>query len=407
VTIHHALRAIFACATVAAPLLTGLVGGCAASSPGTQGTVTCGTEAREKIDCTSEVSYQGSNIEGGVSVLQFASANAKSEQIALRRVDEETERFIAMQTRLCRDYNACVIEKEAYQREAREIRDRVGKIPMLAEAMKNAKTDGERQQALDELYRGTVRDEFRIEEVSFRMSMNASLPESAGGGETTVFPGAPLPTKSRVYFEVDVSKEAHVYIFQKSPSGEVTVLFPNSAIGTSNPLPGGQRARIPSGDKRFVLNDKDIGVENVFVAVSREPIANLDASLRRVASEQISSIKDDNLLQSFTTIEPAATTAAASPSKPCKTRALELEGGGGPTCSRSRGLDLEGEPSGGGSSGGNSGKSASSFSARTEPGDGMIVKVFPFDHTTEQAFAAKRAQYKPAKVRTRGDILLE
>lgn len=405
-TLHTAIRAILACATVAAPLWVGWVAGCSAAPPN-QGPVTCGTETREKIDCTSEVSYQGSNIQGGVSVLQFASANAKSEEVALRRVDEETERFIAMQTRLCRDYNACVIERDAYQREAREIRDRVGKIPVLAEAMKNAKTDDERQQALDQLYRSTVRDEYRVEEVSFRMAMNAILPESAGGTETTVFPGAPLPTKARVSFEIDVSKDAHVYIFQKSPSGELTVLFPNSAIGTSNPLRGGQRARIPAGDKRFVLNDKDLGMENVYVAVSREPLSNLEASLRRVASEQISSIKDDNLLQSFTAIEPEASTASSSSNKGCKTRALELEGGSDGKCSRSRGLDLEGEPSGGGSSGGNSSSTATSFSARTEAGDGMIVKVFPFEHTTEQGFTVKKAQYQPKKPKSRGALIIE
>jgi hypothetical protein len=390
------------------------VAGCSAAGTPNQGPVTCGTESREKIDCSSEVSYQGSNIQGGVSVLQFASANAKSEEVALRRVDEETERFIAMQTRLCRDYNACVIEKDAYQREAREIRDRVGKIPVLAEAMKNAKTDDERQQALDQLYRSTVRDEYRVEEVSFRMAMNAILPSSAGGMETTVFPGAPLPTNARVSFEIDVSKDAHVYIFQKSPSGELTVLFPNSAIGTANPLRGGQRQRIPTGDKRFVLNDKDLGIENVYVAVSREPLSNLEASLQRVATDKISSIKDDNLLQSFTAIESTASTAStasSSSSAGCKTtRALELEGGGDGKCSRSRGLDLEGEPSGGGSSGGNgSSSTATSFSARTEAGDGMIVKVFPFEHTTEQGFAAKRAQYQPKKpkVKTRGDVMIE
>ena len=401
-TLHNAIRAILACATFAAPLWVGWVAGCSAGTPN-QGPVTCGAESREKIDCTSEVSYQGSNIQGGVSVLQFASANAKSEEVALRRVDEETERFIAMQTRLCRDYNACVIEKDAYQSEAREIRDRVGKIPVLAEAMKNAKTDDERQQALDQLYRGTVRDEYRIEEVSFRMAMNAILPSSAGCLETTVLPGAPLPTNARVSFEIDVSKDAHVYIFQKSPSGELTVLFPNKAIGTSNPLRGGKRARIPAGDKRFVLNDKDLGVENVYVAVSREPLSSLEASLQRVASDKISSIKDDNLLQSFTAIESTASTASSGSSAGCKaTRALALEGGGDGKCSRSRGFDVEGEPSGGGSSG-----TATSFSARTEPGDGMIVKVFPFEHTTEQEFAAKRAQYQPKKPKSRGALIIE
>ena len=400
---HTAIRAWLASAPVAAPLgllWLGSAAGCSPLPSPNQGSVMCGAEARERIDCSSEIAYQGSTTQGGLSVLQFASANAKSEQVALRRVDEETERYVAMQTRLCRDYNACAIDQATYQRDTRDVRERVGRLPALTDAMKNAKTEEARQVAIDELYRGTVRDEYRVEEVSFRMAMNAILPETAGGGETTVLPGAPLPTKARVAFEIDVSKDAHVYLFQKAPNGEVSVLFPNSAIGTSNPLRSGQRVRIPGGDKRFILNDKDVGVERVYIAVSRQPIANLDASLRRVTSGQIASIQDDNLLQSFAQLE-----VSEGSGKPCATRALELDTAsqGATKCASTRGFDIEEEPSGGGSGG----SSTASFAARTEAGDSMIVKVFSFEHTTEAGFAGRKAQFAIKKPRTRGDLLIE
>jgi hypothetical protein len=361
--------------------------------------VTCGSETRERVDCSSEVSYQGANIEGGFGVTQIVSANAKHEEVALRRVDEETERFIAMQTRLCRDYNACVLDKDTYQREARAIRDRVGKIPELAQAVKNAKTDDDRKQALDELYRGTVRDEYRVEEITFRMAMKAALPKSLGGEEIAVRPGAPIPTGARVAFDISVSKDAHLYIFQKSPDGGVTVLFPNQRIGTANPLKAQDRVTIPPDGKRFVVNDKDLGLEHIYIAVSKDAIPNLAESLRKAASADATSIKDDDLLQSFTALDiPAGQKCDGS-----KQRALQLEGdppasGGGSGCTRQRGLSYEDDARGGG---------GGSIAARTEPGDSRIVKVFPFEHTTEPDYLAKRQQGGGGKPKTREAVMLE
>ena len=374
-------RALAASASVA---LVALVAACSGTSP-PPGPVSCGGEARQPIDCSSEVAYQGARTQGGFGVMQLASANAKHEELALRRVDEETERFIAMQTRLCRDYNACVLDKDGYQREARAIRDRVSRVPELAQALKNAKGDDERKRILDDLYRGTVRDEYRVEEIVFRMAMTAALPETVGGGEIAVRPGAPVPTKARVAFDLDVSRDAYVYIFQKSPEGGVTVLFPNSRIGTQNPLKANERATIPSGGKRFVVNDKDLGLEHIYVAVSKDPIPNLDESLRKAAASDVASIKDDELLGSFAALD--------APAADCgKSRGLDLEGGSGtpasgPVCTKARGLEHE-DAAGGGS-----------FSLRTEPGDSHIVKSFPFEHTTEQAYLAKRSTSSRPKTR--------
>jgi hypothetical protein len=388
----------------AALVLTAVISGAGCGSTQPTGPVTCGSESRERVDCTSEVSYQGAHTEGGFGIQQMVSANAKHEEVALRRVDEETERFISMQTRLCRDYNACVLDRETYTKETRIIRDRVQKVPALADAVKNAKSDEERRQALNELYQTTVSDEHRVEEVSFRLSMDAILPDSVGGGQVVIKPGMPLPTKARVAFELDVSKDAHVYIFQKAPDGAVTVLFPNAKIGTANPLKGGQRARIPGGDKRFVVNDKDLGIENVFVAVSYKPLSNLEASLARFSNEKATSIKEDNLLQSFTTIEDSS--VASRPECKQKTRALELEGAAPApgSCSQSRGLMLEGPAESGGGGGGTT--PPASMSAVTEAGDGLIVKVFSFEHTTEQNYAQAKAAVS-SRPKTRGDVLTE
>jgi hypothetical protein len=374
---------------LAATSLAALIASCGAAKTPTD--VACaGGETRTQIDCSSEISYQGYSTKGGFGVMNLASGEAKHEDIALRRVDENTEQFVAMQTRLCRDYNACVLDKDAYAQEARTIRERLGRVPALISAIRSAGSDDERRRAIDELYRDTVPEDKRVEEVTFRLGMDAELPDSAGGGKVGMRPGMPLPTNAKVAFTVEVSPEAYLYIFQKAPGGGITVLFPDERIGTQNPLRGG--ARIPTGSMRFRLNDQDVGTEQVFIAASRKPIPNLEASLKRVSSGQIESMKDDSLLKSFDRVP------AEEPKTKCRAFVLDT-GSQDSGCTRSRGLVLEDSD---GSSSSSSSTASPAIAARTEPGDDVIVKVFAFNHTTEPQYVAMAKEGK-----TRGGNILE
>jgi len=389
---------------LAATLSAGVVSCGPPSQKGAQAgeEVSCPSGPRKARDCTSEVQYSGSKTEGSLSVASLGGGSAKHEEVALRRVDEETERFIATQNQLCRDYNSCALGVDDYNREAKEIRDRVSRIPALKEALKNAKSDAERTKIIDELYRGTVPDDKRTEEVTFRLGMEAKLPDSVGGGYVDVRPQMPLPTNARVAFTVNVSPQAFVYIFQKAPNGSLTTLFPDERIGTQNPLAGGQAARIPSGKMSFRLNEKDLGVENVYIAVSRKPLERLEQALARVSSGKVEKIGDDTMLQSFSALPQPA--AGAAP-QGC-TRALELDApappGGG--CRKSRGLELD---DGGGSPHTPGGGAPPTFAVRTEPGDDLIVKVFCFQHLSEQDYQAKLNQGTKPETKTRGGVILE
>jgi hypothetical protein len=353
----------------------------ACSSAATPEVSGCGDKPRERIDCSSEIAYQGSKTEGGFGVAGLASGGAGNETRALRRVDEETERFIAMQSRLCRDYNACVLDADTYARESKQIRERVTRIPELAAAVRSAPSETERVRAMDELYRSAVPEERRPEEVSFRFEMKAELPASAGGKRFAVAPGDMLPTGARVSFEVSVSADAHVYIFQSSPKSGLTVLFPDARIGTQNPLREGQIAAIPGGKQSFRLDDKDLGTERVFIAVSRERVANLDDALARVASGKVNALADDAVLARVGGMDEGG-------ADKCKTRGLVLDTGTPAGCARSRGLVLDG-PS----------EEGASIAARTEPGDDLIVKVLPFQHVAELGYTP------PA--RARGAVIQE
>jgi hypothetical protein len=363
-------------------------------SGGTLGPTQCGAETRQQIDCSSEISYQGINTAGGLSVANLGGGHAKYEETALRRVDEQTERFFAMQSRLCRDYNACVLDKDSYVRQKNEILDRIFEVPKLGEQIKNAKSEDERSKLLDALYRKTVPADQRPEEVTFTLALEADLPN---GQHINVLPGASLPTDTRVAFNVGVSAEAWVYIFQKAPNGGLTVLFPNDKIGTKNPLPANVSARIPSGTNRFRLNDKDIGTEKIYIAVSRSEITKLSDAMSRVNAGQITSIAGDGTLQSIGNVDDSG-----GPTKTCS-RGLELDAAPPPTggCTKSRGLELDGGDSGAPAT------TAPSLAARTEPGDSMIVKVFSFEHLTAEQFAAKGNKVGGAPSRSRGAVIEE
>jgi len=156
---------------------------------------------------------------------------------------------------------------------------------------------------------------------------------------------------------VQVSRPAHVYLFQKSATGAVNVLFPDVRIALGNPLQPGAQLRIPQGAASFKLNDQDIGSESVYMVASLKPVAGLgapqDAARTAPSSKAVSEV---------TSIDPA-----------CRSRSLALEeapsGGGG--CVRSRGLVLDTSTAG----------AEPSLATTTEAGDDVVATVFTFQHT--------------------------
>ena len=383
-------RGFFQLSSGAAAVAT-IVLASAACTVKTASNVDCSGEQRPSVDCSSEVSYQGYKADGGFGIMNLAQGAAKFEETALRRINEATERFITVQTRLCRDYNACALDKDQYNSESKDIREKLEKVPVLVDKVKAAASDDDRVVALDSLYRHTVPSEQRVEEVALRLALEADLPPDAGGQRITVRPGAPLPTDARVWFWVEVMPQAYVYIFQKSAKGEVTVLFPDERIGTTNPLAGETKVRIPNGDLKFKVNDKDMGVEHVYFAASRKPLSSLDQALARVREGKTTTIGQDKLLAGF---EALPTTGSVDR----KCRGLELDVAPTSGCSRQRGLELD--VSGGFGEG-------SSIGAVTEPGDNLIVYSFTFEHTTLAGYGDAAKRYTSQAPKTRGGVILE
>lgn len=338
-----------ACASLAAACGGG---GSEAKAP-----VQCGGEARVQLDCSSEFKYEGRNIEGGFSALGVGSANAKTDEVALRQIDQQTEQYAAQARRLCDEYNSCVLDKDTYATRSENLRRRMSKVPELYDGVKGAANDDARRKALADAYQQLVPDAER-RELSFELSVRAKKPNDASA--TSIGSGASLPTNTRVSFSLRVSRPAHVYLFQKSPDGTLNVLFPDTRIGVSNPLAAATELRIPSGEQSFRLNEKDIGTERVYVVASLEPLPSLAKAAESVAAGQ----KPEGQLATVAGM-PADQSA-------CKQRALELDDAA-PGCVRSRGLELDEAPATAGEK--------PSLRARSEAADGVLVQVFSFEHT--------------------------
>lgn len=358
--------------------------------------------------------------------LQAKGDATKNEKIAVSRIQDELKALRAEEEALCKSYIACEVNDAQYREKLAGIQGRVENLPALAQVMGSSESVGQRKQALDALYRQVVPAEKRVEELTFRMAMVASLPKGLGGNLMEVEPGAVVPTNAHVFFAVDVSKEAYLYIFQRTPKDEVVVLFPDSRIGTQNPLLPGNWAQIPSGGQRFRVNEKDLGMENVYIVASLKPLDSLDSALRKVKDEKVTLVTQDSLLKALSTVVPGK----APPG--CQTRALELVGPEeaaetSGACTRSRGLVLdtgETRPAPlrgmlvleGGSGGGSAGAAANAdelkgrsvLEVRSEAADDLIVKVFPFKHVTEDAYPNEMkiiAENEKKGIRPRGAIM--
>ena len=363
---------------VPALALSGLLASGCGGAPRAGDSLMCDGASRVVLDCSSEIAYQGVKADGSVSVLNLGAAKGKFEDAAIRKVNDGLAGYVTAQTRLCREYNACVLSKEQYNAEAKRTRDIFQAASQGAQAFAVATSGAEKDRVLSSLYESVVPEAQRPEALAIRFSLDAELPASVGGGQTFLKPGAPLPTRARVAFGFWASKSAHLYVFQTTQSGAVKVLFPDPRIGTSNPIAAASAVTVPSGGRRFALNGEDLGSETVYLAASVKPLANLDAALQKVASGQVASLSGDRVLSQFSTVN------AGKAPEDCQTRGFDLEPASGTPCP-TRGLDLEGD---------DAAKTDSSLSAKTSPGDDVIVKAFTFAHVTEEDYPAAMQRYR-------------
>jgi hypothetical protein len=315
----------------------------------------CGGEERPQLSCESEFKYDGTKLEGGFSALGVGSLNAKTETAALRQIDVETERFAAQSRRLCDEYNKCIVDKETYATRAENMRRRMAKVPELLDGVRVASAREDKRRALAKAYETLIPDDQRIQ-VGLDFGVVAKRPGESS--EKAIHAGDSLPTDSRVAFEVKATGAAHLYLFQRGPDGKFNVLFPDKRAKVENPVAAGQTVRIPK-DGSFRLNEKDVGVEQVFVVASLQPLGSLQAAIDKL---------NGGAADAPATKKLASIAEKKKPAAGCE-RGLEFDGAS-ESCSDERGLEYTPDAN-----------ENVSMRVRSEAADPLIVKVFAFQHT--------------------------
>lgn len=329
-----------------------------ACRPPNSSSSTCNPEPL--LTCESEVEYQGRHTKGSASFMGVG-AGGETELKALRSVDEQVERMAAEHLELCKQHNACIIDKAEYRAESQKLRERHAKLPLLMEAIKTAPDAEARRQAIREAWSTVVPEPRRTE---LRLTYAVAAKRPADSAMVSVRSGETLPSGSRLAFGVHVSKPAHVYLVQrKGDKKKLEVLFPDPQIPVKNPLPALTTVRIPGDGQSYVLDAEDLGREQVFVIASLRALSDLESKLAALTPQS-----SDALAGAL------AGVAAAGRSDEC-TRGLTLDGGTR-DCSLSRGLALAPEQ---GASLGMAG--APPVTLTSEAADDTIFAVFSFDHT--------------------------
>jgi hypothetical protein len=218
-----------------------------------------------------------------------------------------------------------------------------------------------------ELYTSAVPSDVRAQ-TAINMEFVVQAKSGDSGSPVVLQGGERLRTGDQLVFGVRVSQAEHVYVFQRKGSeGRIDVLFQNAAIDAlKNPIVANQLVRIPPAGTVFTLDDQDLGREDVYLAVSRRPLPDLDAALRGAAA---SDAKAPAL------VEPAMIDLFSEGVPECaeRTRGLQIEStdacgsvARGLTPAASRTDDFFGR--------------SSSMQASTAPGDDTILRTFSFHH---------------------------
>lgn len=317
------------------------------------------------MDCNTVVQYEGNEFQASLAVKQWAEAGLSSAPKVLREVDNAATDAQVQFTQTCRAYNSCQVRADEFNQELartqEQFRSLREKVSLLQASGGNPEV---LRSTITEVYRTTVPEQKRVES-TLAVNFTVQAKDPGGSGGRIVKEGESLATGTQIVFGVEVSQTAHVYVFERHESGVIDVLFPNSGIqDLKNPLNPGALVRIPSGGQVFTLNDEDMGDERIYVAVSLQPLSDLNAALSKANSgspqaSEVAPAMDDLFEQS----KPECTGKRGFDLKPedsCGTLA--------------RGLDLspsEPDPFF---------KNPGSVRVAATPGDEVIVKSFLFKH---------------------------
>lgn len=313
------------------------------------------------MNCNTVIDFDARNLEASVDIKNLMSAGVKNAAVVLREVSDAAEESQIQFSQMCELYNGCGLTSQEYrdrldveQAHFRSIRE---KVDLLRAAEGNPEA---LRHAFAALYETAI-----PKSADQMLSMEFSAIGAGPNGTSRVLPsGETLHTGDPIVFGLKVSKRAYAYLFQRKAQGQVEVLFPSANMpGLSNPVAAGTLVRVPPDGQVFRLDDKDLGTETLYVAVSERPLSNLETALAQLEA---------NPSGGTTQVETAMVDLFDAGAPECtKTRGLEVSAPKG--CgSMTRGLETSPASSASGP--------VASVSGQAVPGDDVILQVFQFQH---------------------------
>jgi hypothetical protein len=300
------------------------------------------------MDCDSGFDYDSRNFASKIEVGKIGGAEFESSKDAIRQVDQAVERYAQRWSTMCKEYNAGIIDKDTYNAQSMELRRKMERMDELLVVLTSAPDSTSFQTALREAYVDMVPEQ----SVDLEVELAVTAQRPSESSFSVAAPNAKFPSGTKVRFAITTSTAAHVYVYQVDPAGSVTVLFPDPRIPISNPVPAATSLSIPPAPASFTVNEKDIGLEQVHVVASAQPMTQLATTMSQAAAD------------------PAAVTPDQLE---CNARGLEYTAG--TECPNSRGLVYD--------SGSAGGSAEYSLKAVNAAADDTVHLVYAFDHTAK------------------------
>jgi hypothetical protein len=221
-----------------------------------------------RADCDT-IDYQARSLSARVNVPNRIGIEIDTSKQAIREVDTWVEKYMAAWSLACKDYKNGALTREEYRDETTKIRTAMERFEELALRLEKAGSPEEFDAALRETWTAVAPPG---EGADLQLELRVMAKRPGDSDFAVVPPGATLPTGTELFTLVSLASAANVQFYQVDVHGKTNVLFPDPAIAISNPLPAAQELRLPPNGV-FVLDDKDLGIEDLHVLASSEAIA--------------------------------------------------------------------------------------------------------------------------------------
>lgn len=233
-------------------------------------TVVCDNQPRTLVDCSAHANLRHDVVEANAGIKQLGfDVGGGYESAALGQVRESTEQLALQLESACRDYNACVTNADTYLQVKDQVSARLSKhLNLVAEQQTHpSATLG------DAIWSNAVPDQ-----AEQRLILRYDVQSRQAGRFVAHASGDALTSGTELRIDIEVSRDAYVYLVLVTPHDNPMALYPNPDLRTQNPLRAAQRVSLPPSGVSLVL-DQHPGIEQLQFVASLNPLPRLEASL--------------------------------------------------------------------------------------------------------------------------------